>query len=62
MAYITTAEQPGQAAAGREILSVAAQRRARFGQVLAQAADIERTIVAFWRLRIAIEDGEGGDQ
>lgn len=55
LAYITTAEQPDQASAGRDLLTVAAQRRARLGHVLAQAADVERTILAFWRLRIAIE-------
>ena len=55
LAYITTAEQPDQALAGRDLLTVAAQRRARLGHVLAQAADVERTILAFWRLRIAIE-------
>ncbi len=60
MAYITTAEQPDQAAAGRELLSVTALRRARLGHVFAQAVDVERTIIAFWRLRISIE--EGGDR
>jgi len=55
LAYITTAEQPDQALAGRELLTAAAQRRARLGHVLAQSADVERTILAFWRLRIAIE-------
>ncbi|MCH8259922.1 MAG: hypothetical protein IIC46_06920 [Planctomycetes bacterium] len=55
LAYITTAEQPDQALAGRELLTAAAQRRARLGHVLAQSADVERTILAFWRVRIAIE-------
>ncbi len=55
LAYITTAEQPDQASAGRDLLTVAAQRRARLGHVLAQAADVERNILAFWRLRIAVE-------
>ena len=54
LAYITTAEQPDQALAGRELLTAAAQRRARLGHVLAQSADVERTILAFWRVRIAI--------
>jgi hypothetical protein len=63
LVYITTAEQPDQASAGRDLLlTVAAQRRARLGHVLAQSADVERTILAFWRLRIAIEPGVTGRQ
>ena len=62
LAYITTAEQPDQASAGRDLLTVAAQRRARLGHVLAQSADVERTILAFWRLRIAIEPQGTGRQ
>ena len=30
------------------------------GHVFAQAADVERTIIAFWRMRISIE--AGGDR
>ena len=59
---LETYEGTGECEKFSELLAVAAQRRARLGHVLAQAADVERAIAGFWRLRIAIDESDDGDR
>ena len=62
LVYITSAEQPELADQLRTLLANATERRSGINQVLNQAAEIERTILEIWSMRLDVSPIRGGKQ